>query len=666
LTTTSRRSPNGRVQSTDEDARRVADRITEKFRDQQLLFDRIDADYDLWTLKPWQPGVEESIAPEDIYTTNEPRVLAQKIIAFIAATELVVRIPNDDATEPQEDLNDQAELLAIGALKRADERLRRMGHPPLKDSLAFYSVVRGRFAAARALLRKDQTGRTFVDILPLDPRHLVIEWGEDEPLWAAYRTAHSRRELRNMFGNISFESVKANDEQQPEFKWEYVSFIRNRAYEPDSPNPFQRHPVTYVAGTIVDNKWLKPLHDVHALHFPVVAVPVDAQPHLTPTERGETTLEHFGESVFAENRHVWNMYNRAMSYGFDSLGKASDPRTKVMSSDGTMTIDEGSTEKGAQIPLSVANQEDAENFQEANVTQVAGFVLAALSENKVGGSVPPQAFGLLDKPLSSVALRQLGNNLEHRVMPRMKAVAECVELALQNILEQYETGGFDAFPVSGRTLDGRRFAQKTIEPEQIAGHDPVEVSMQLALPEDLATIWQVALQAVTPVTPNGEALASLEYARERILKLPSHKVLSRQNIEYMARSQDELAAALEAFKMAVAEQDEQLAAILLDRLRIAHLKRQVEGSLMIQQLAQMAAGIPSASGGASSTPPAGAPPQAQQRPSPMANPAAGGPGVAEVRGVGNQPSPDAGFNTTADRQRDNENQRLAAIGLERG
>lgn len=661
------RSRNGRspddnpVRSTDDDARKVLHRIEQAFTDEQLVFSRMDGDYDRWTLKKWQPEDEDSISPDDAYTTNAPRVLAQKIIAFIAATELIIRIPNDDATEEQEDINDAAESLAIGMSRLADERLRRRGHPHVKEALAFYATVRGRYAAARAVLRKGLASETFPDILPMDPRHLVIEWGEEEPLWSAYRMSYTRREVQARYGNVSF--VENKGDEYPEFVYEYCGLAKNRDYEADSNNPFWRRPNLYIAGTVIEGKWVKPLRDVHTLKFPVVAVPVDAQPHLTPTERGETTIEHFGESVFAENRALWNAYNRMMSYGIDMMGKASDPRTKVKSSDGTMTLDEGEGEKGAQIPLSTANQEDVENFEEADISRAAGFTMSGVQQDLVTGGLPPQAFGLLDKPLSSVALRQLGNNLEHRVMPRMQAVASCVEACLQNMLDQYETGAYEPFPVTGRNIEGRRFSMRRgVEAEGIKGHDAIEVSMQLALPEDLSTIWSVAQQAVTPVTPNGDSLASLEWVQEKILKLPSSKVMQRQNLEYRARTQDELAALYDAFQMAVREQDQVLISIIYDRLRIALLKRQVEGSMMIQQLAQMAAGV-GMTGQAPASP--GAPPGPAARPNLAGNPASGGPGIAEVRGMGNQPSPEAGANTTFDRQRQDENERLARVGLVR-
>ena len=67
-------------------AKTVWDRIIKGVQNNTNLFDRMDDDYDLYTLKQWQPDEEEPIAIEDAYTTNAPKVLADKIISFISQT----------------------------------------------------------------------------------------------------------------------------------------------------------------------------------------------------------------------------------------------------------------------------------------------------------------------------------------------------------------------------------------------------------------------------------------------------------------------------------------------------------------------------------------------------------------------------------------------------
>src|SRR5690606_22682028 len=93
-------------------------------------------------------------------------------------------------------------------------RHRRLGHPPVQDALAFYTVVHGRYAAARAVLRKRPSGETFEDILPLDPRHLCVQPGVEERLWAAYRLRRTVQEVREECPELELEdsAARAPDE----------------------------------------------------------------------------------------------------------------------------------------------------------------------------------------------------------------------------------------------------------------------------------------------------------------------------------------------------------------------------------------------------------------------------------------------------------------------
>ena len=65
----------------------VVKTIRRYFRNEEPIFSRMHRDYETyWTLEDWEPALDDQIMPEDAYTTNQPRVLAQKIIAFIAET----------------------------------------------------------------------------------------------------------------------------------------------------------------------------------------------------------------------------------------------------------------------------------------------------------------------------------------------------------------------------------------------------------------------------------------------------------------------------------------------------------------------------------------------------------------------------------------------------
>ena len=639
----------------EEAGRRIFDQIEREFEDNRAVMDRMEEDYDLYTLRQWNPDIEDSVSPEDAFTTNAPRVMAEKIISFINGTNIVIRVPNDDATKEQEFVNDALEQLAIGMVANSDRRLRRRHEPSIKEQLAWFTVVRGRYAAARAILRKRENGETYEDILPLDPLHLVVGMGAEEPEWAAYRTYMTHREIRSKYPEFEFTGdLMGADETQSEAAYEYYMKVENPLYNPQSQNPFERHPYTYFSGMLIDQVWARPLHPVFTLNFPIIAIPVTAHPMVSSTTGDNDMCQHVGESVFAENRQLYEKQNRLISYGIDMAAKASNPRQKIFSIDGEAALEDGSTEKGAEVPLSTANQEDIQPFLEPDATNAFGATMNILNTEAVAGGLPPQSFGLLDKPLSSVALRQLGNNLEHRVQPRMEAVRRCIEGCLEVMMGQYETGAFDPITVSGRRFDNHRFSNKRITPIDIHGHDAIEVEMTLALPEDETVRWSIAQMAMTP-TASGEPLASLEWTREHILKMQSHKTLADQNKTMLAYQNTPIAALLDSLRAAQEDGDNPLAAALFDQMRIAVLQHQLQGSMALYQLQQLAAGIPPGTMVNSETAPllSSSPRNAQAGNNQRFNPANGAVPAVSFSGMGNNPSPEAGFNTTAPRQSGN-------------
>lgn len=644
-------------------------KIRRYFRNDQPLFDRMQRDYDqYWALDGWIPDEEENILPEDAYTTNAPRVLAQKIIAFIAETEMIVRVPNDDAQKNQEERNKLTEALSIGMLSNVDRRMRRNGDPRIQRQMAYHSVVRGRYVAARAFLRKRPNGETYEDVLPIDPGQLVFQPGEEEPLWAAHRRELSRAELRDEIPNITFgessRTIGEDDDDELEEIFDYYLRERNPNFNIQSQNPFERHPYVYLYGQLMDDKFIKPLTDLFTLSFPVVIAPVGSEPQLTQTTADRTVDKfsrmraQFGESIFAENRMVWNKLNRVGSYLMTMTAKDSDPPTKVSSSDGTKELEEGATEKGAVVNIAVQDQQDVDFMETAQMKSNGAALLQLMERDSIAGGVPLQSFGILDKPLSSVALRQLGNNLEHRVLPRMEAVQLCIEGCLEVLVSQYETGAFLPITVSGKRFDRHSFSNKEINPEEISGHDALTVTLELALPEDETTRWTVAGMAMAP-TVTGEPLASLEYVREHILNIQDPKLLRDQNMEVLTRQTSPVLLLLDQYRAMIDDGDQIGAAAILDQIRIGTLTQQVQGSLQIMQLNQMAQGLPPVTGmtlesltAAFQGPDTGGEGQgagggrpASIRPNPQVNNPANGAVPATVfSGIGNQASPIAGQN----------------------
>ena len=87
------------------------DKIESRFNEDQPLHDRMDLDYSDWRLTEFVPEAEEGVDPEDAYTTNSMRTLADKVESFISGSEIVVRVNNDAADEQKRASNDNLERL---------------------------------------------------------------------------------------------------------------------------------------------------------------------------------------------------------------------------------------------------------------------------------------------------------------------------------------------------------------------------------------------------------------------------------------------------------------------------------------------------------------------------------------------------------------------------
>ena len=191
-----------------ERAKFVHGQIVDAFTGLDELHGRMDADLDLYNLVKYKPDVQlTGLTDGDAYTTNRPRLLAKKIIAFIANTKPTFRVPDALTQEVAvREANDNLEDLAVGIFGNAGRRLRKKRKPQILPQLAAFSTVRDGDVILKALLRKRPNGETMEDILPLDPRYLLIWQGDEELLGGAFRILMTRSKIQEMYpdSNIAF------------------------------------------------------------------------------------------------------------------------------------------------------------------------------------------------------------------------------------------------------------------------------------------------------------------------------------------------------------------------------------------------------------------------------------------------------------------------------
>ncbi len=154
------------------------------------LRSRMDDDHKLYRLDEFDAG-----EGYQSYTSNEPQVYADKLIAWMTSAEMVVRIPYGNSDREQRENNDSKEKFLIGLLKAADERLIMRMQPGLRQQMAWFIALRGWFSG-RALLVKDDDGETFVDIQPWDPMHTYWGQGKNDLDWACYKSKKTPSEIK--------------------------------------------------------------------------------------------------------------------------------------------------------------------------------------------------------------------------------------------------------------------------------------------------------------------------------------------------------------------------------------------------------------------------------------------------------------------------------------
>lgn len=627
----------------------VLNKIETLFDQDQPLHDRMDMDYSSWRLTHFVPDEEEGVDPEDAYTTNSLRTLADKVESFISGSEVVIRVNNDAADEQKRAANDNLERLVIGMHRQINKRLQRKGDPLLIAQLAWYSTVRGGRLAARSLLRKRPNGDTFAEILPLDPRHLVVEYGEEEPVFTAYRTTKTRAQIRDEYKNFQFNDNKLNDGTEVEFVFD--------CYE----KQIVGGKIKYMNYVIIDDKYAKKPADTFALMFPVCTVPIGSVPMLAESDTGmrqidsiadiEDPIKDFSESIFAPNRDIIKAKNRVFSYRMALAARAVDQAYKVSSLDGTKGLEENPSKKGSQVNVSTQNQEDVVPMPLSESPRDADVLLGAINDDETDGGLPPQAFGILQAPISGYAMRQLGTNIEQKVIPRLIAVQNLLEMSFEHLIGMYETKSYKPMNVSGKTYARMPF-DGPITPDDIKNHGELTFTMQPALPEDDMQRYSIAQMATQP-TPTGESLVSMDFARDRILKMQDADLERQRIFEQIARTSTPIMQLVQMYTAALKSGDEQMAQHYLQEIRIAEEQKQMQElaqrMAFMQQYSQMQQPM---------APQQGAPTSNGVRPEVMPNAAMGG--------IPNTPSPNQGMNTAAPRPgaQSERTQLLNSIGLE--
>ena len=574
---------------------------------------RMENDYGLYRMNPYDAG-----NGYQSYTSNAPKILADKIMSYLSGAQMSVRVPLSLEVADRAG-GSSKEKFVIGALNLADERMQRFGQPSVREQLAFHIVLRGWYAG-RTMLNKREDGTTFVDITPFDPLHICYEMDDQGIVWMAHKSKRSATSVKTRY-NIDVEPTIEGETSGGVTVWDYYSRTEN---------------AIIVVGDKEENKYGKRLtkHNVRDMDgnpcAPVFLGAVGPAPWVQDDLSGDDTARDYGESIFSANRTLYDDLNFAMSAYKTLVRRAVRRPYKIISPDGTTTLDTDPWQDGSEVPLPAGT--DISLMEEVTMPLDTGNFVGLISGEIQRGGLSNVSYGELPFAISGFAAKVLQEGSSHQIEPRVQAMTSCYKQMTEIISMQYETGGFSALDVRGRHNDISNYFNEEIKPADLEGAGAIDIKFGVRMPQDepqLVTMAQMMRDGDRPLAPD-------EWIWENVMQINDVDQFKNAISAQQAHVTEPKALLLTLIEGLMQTGEQEKAMIYLDLLRKTLKQDQQQEAaqdVQFQQLVmaaqQMGAPPPPEGGGAG--PPPGPPPGP-----------AGPPGVAG----GGRPAPRPGFPQT--------------------
>ena len=638
----------------------VISMVERRFMDMGALHDRMDKDYEAFRLASFKPDAQEGVEDEDAVTGNKPYTLARQVISYITSSELVVQVPNRRADEERRDANQQLEQFLRGLLEMVDDRLAERADPNLISQLAAFSVIRGPLCVRR-MLKKDEYGETVPEAFVFDPRWCAFQRDARGIKWFAYKIRKHRDEVSD-----AYELAIPNSYGDSRGLLTCYDFY---AREPDG---------TFSNCVIADKAgYAKPRTQVFSEKFPIIVVAGGDLPMLqSDSSIDGATVAQWAESVFAANRNLWKVSDRADSYQLALTARAVDQPMKQFSNMGDKLPEENPVKKGGVIPQSRNNNEDIEAIPLTESPRDAQMLAAKLNNMLATGGLPDHILGILEQPLSGVALRQIGQRVNHVIAPFVKRTETALRQLADGWCADFKTGSFAPVRVYGMTHNRQPF-EAEVMPEVIQNAARPYIRLIPAVPEDTLENWTIAEIARRP-NAQGQPLVSDRFIQDRLLKIDDAEWAANEVAENMAQFGTPFAQAVRMAEAAFKAKKMYLAKYYMQEARKHRMMSELEAIQIEQQYLMMTGQImpeelPMGGMGAM---PQGGPQQpgqgGQQPPQRGGGPAKGmNPRVMPAGRFGQEPdtaSPDAGYATRNARPggQNPQTRALRSVGIEPG
>ncbi len=459
----------------------IVEAVNQHETDMTALYERMNGDYERYRLTPHvntDPVTGEELSNYAIFTSNAPKVFADKVISWQNLAELLLRVPHLEAGQHQEETDNLKERFIIGCLRAADERLKRMLLPSLRGQQAFFTTVRGGYIGGRCMLVKDMTtGKTYPDITAFDPMHLHFCVGADGLEWVCNKIKKTRAQIRREYG-IDVESPTGAQER----------YIRGSS-DAEAEGIYVYDFYDGQMNTVVTNgETLKQPVPHGSPRVPCYAVLVGPQPMLQ-SETASGLAGEVGESVYAPVRETYDKKNALLSIFQELVERSRDQTTITESEDGKKTLPDDPFKKGTSISTRRGDKIYTLEMQKMAADAMAYVTLVLGEEQRA--TLPYSAYGETPFQLSGFAITQLRQATETVLASRIEALSS-MYLQIANLLyDQFMTGAFDGMQLSGKD-SSRNYFNQTITPAQLQNTCDYTVSLVSQLPQDDMSKWSMA------------------------------------------------------------------------------------------------------------------------------------------------------------------------------
>ena len=446
-------------------------------RDVQTLRDRMTRDYRLYRLTEHvnrDPVTNEPLQNYATYTSNMPKVFADKIISWLSNAELLIRVPHIEAGSHAPEIDDHKERFAIGLLRQADERLKSLMQPTIQDAQAHHITIRGGYVGGRCLLVRRPDGSTYADITAWDPLHIHWGIGPDGLAWACYKIKKTRAQIRSEYGadwaNRLFPTNSSSTNAEQSGIWTYDFYDG------------------FINQVVTDNETLKPPTLHGSPRVPVYLALVGPAP-LLQSDGFSNLIADVGESVFAAVRGIAEKQNDIMSIMLEIVARARRQTVVTESPQGNKTLPDDPFKQGTEIATRTGERIYTLDLQK--MAQESGAYMVAVSGEWQRATLPYSIYGETPFQLSGFAITQLRQATETVLSARLQAMTAIYTQIVNLLSDQFMTGAFEGLRLSGRDSN-RRYFNMTITPEMLADSCDYTVQLKSQLPQDDQGKWQMA------------------------------------------------------------------------------------------------------------------------------------------------------------------------------